>query len=165
MKSRILYLVIALMTAVAPSVMAQRGQEGNQHRRHSEIGPVAELLRHRTELKLSEEQTRQLQEIDRRMDEQNRPYVEQLLQIRRSLHVRPGVRKEEMTDAEREEFRESMGRAAPLWEQIRKNNHAAMRQVGEVLNSEQKAHLRELLRTSKERNGSPGPERSQRRRG
>ena len=165
MKLRILYLVIALMAAVAPSVAAQRGQEGNQNRRHAETGPVAELLRQRTALKLSDEQTRQLQEIDRRMDEQNKPYVAQLLQIRRGLHMRPGVRKEEMTDAEREEFKQSMEKAGPLWEQIRNNNHAAMRKVGEVLNSEQKAQLRDLLRTSRERNGSPGPERSQRGRG
>jgi len=163
MNSRIFYLLIALMAAVAPSVAAQRGQEGNQHRRNpAEPGPVAELLRHRAELSLSDEQTRQLQEIDRRMDERNRPYVAQLLEIRRDMHVRPGVDKDEMTSAEREEFQQSMAKARPIWEQIRKNNHAAMRQVGEVLNSEQKAHLRELLRTSKERNGSPGPERSQR---
>ena len=163
MNSRIFYLLIALMAAVAPSVAAQRGQEGNQHRRNpAEPGPVAELLRHRAELSLSDEQTRQLQEIDRRMDERNRPYVAQLLEIRRDMHVRPGVDKDEMTSAEREEFQQSMAKARPIWEQIRKNNHAAMRQVGDVLNSEQKAHLRELLRKPRERNGSPGPERSQR---
>lgn len=160
MRLRILLFSLVLMGVATSTVAAQTGRERDQHRRRgSDAGPVPELLRHRTELRLSDDQVRRLQEIDAKMEEQNRPYVAQLLQIRRDMQVRPGVRPEKMTEAERAEFQRHLEEARPLWNQIRKNNHAAMREVGGVLDEEQKALLRKLLRKPREQNGSPGPER------
>ena len=142
------------------------GQENSQRRRRgAEAGAVPKLLRHRADLGLTDDQVRQLQEIDRTMQDRNRPYVEQLLRIRHEMQVRPGVEPRDMTESERKEFQSHVEQARPLWEQISKNNHAAMREVGDVLNAEQKAQLREMLRKPREKNGSPGPERSQSGRG
>lgn len=173
---RIVFLWLALLGVAVSTSAAQRGQgrpgepdgrarqEQRDHRRGGpDDGPVPKLLRHRAELGLTDEQTRRLQEIDRKMEEQNRPYVEKLIQIRREMRGRPGVRPENMTEAERAAFQSQMEAARPLWDQIRKNNHAAMHEVGEVLSAEQKAQLRELLEKQekqREQNGSPGPDRS-----
>jgi hypothetical protein len=168
-------LLVAASTAVAQGGPSRtddshrRGAPEEEYRRGGpRDGPVAKLLRHHTDLGLTDDQVRQLREIDRKMDEQNRPFVAQLLRIRKDMNVRPGVRPEDMTDAEREEFQSHMAAARPLWEQIRKNNRAAMHEVGNVLDAKQKAALRELLekqQNPRERNGSPGPERSHSRRG
>lgn len=175
MTLRTLFLSLALLVVAASAAVAQGGPDGRGDRRGHDgpgqefrrggprDGPVAKLLRHQADLGLSDDQVRQLQEIDRKMDEQNRPYVAQLLRIRKDMNVRPGVRPEDMTDAERAEFQSHMQEARPLWEQIRKNNRAAMHQVGNVLDTRQKAALREMLeqqRNQRERNGNPGPERS-----
>jgi hypothetical protein len=176
MKLRTLFFSFVLLLVAASTAVAQggpgrsddghrRGGPGQESRRGGpNDGPVAKLLRHHTDLGLSDDQVRQLREIDRRMDEQNRPFVAQLLRIRKDMNVRPGVRPEDMTDAEREEFQSHMAEARPLWEQIRKNNRAAMHEVGNVLDAKQKAALRELLEKQRknpgERNGSPDPERS-----
>lgn len=180
MTLRTFFFSLALLLVAASTAVAQgepgrtddshhRGGPGQEsHRGGPKDGPVAKLLRHHTELGLTDDQVRQLREIDRKMDEQNRPYVAQLLRIRKDMDVRPGVRPEDMTDAEREEFQSHMQEARPLWEQIRKNNRAAMHEVGNVLDAQQKAALRELLqkqRNPRERNGSSGPERSHSRRG
>jgi hypothetical protein len=168
MKLRILILLLLLTGGAFGAAPAQdrprpegsdRGQQqGTQHRRN-EAGAVPKLLRHRADLALTDDQVEKLQEIDRKLDDQNRPYVRQLIKIRHDMKVRSGVKPEDMTSAEREELRSHLEQARPLWEQISKNNHAAMREVGEVLNDQQKAQLRDLLRKPRERNGSPGPER------
>lgn len=168
MKLRILILLLALTGGALTAASAQGGrpdgpdrgsQQGSQHRRSSEAGAVPKLLRHRADLALTDDQVEKLREIDRRLEEQNRPYVQQLIRIRHDMKLRSGVKPEEMTDEEREELRSHLAQARPLWEQISKNNHAAMREVGEVLNDQQKSQLRDLLRKPRERNGSPGPER------
>jgi hypothetical protein len=180
MTLRTLFLSLALLLATGSAAVAQggpgrpddghrRGGPGQESRRGGpNDGPVAKLLRHQADLGLTDDQVRQLREIDRKMDEQNRPYVAQLLRIRKDMNVRPGVRPEDMTDAERQEFQSHMEAARPLWEQIRKNNRAAMHEVGDVLDGKQKAALRELLerqRNPRERNGSPDPGRSHNERG
>jgi hypothetical protein len=168
MKLRILILLLALTGGALTAASAQGGgpdgpgrgaQQGSQHRRSSEAGAVPKLLRHRADLALTDDQVEKLREIDRRLEEQNRPYVQQLIRIRHDMKLRSGVKPEDMTDEERQELRSHLAQARPLWEQISKNNHAAMREVGEVLNDQQKSQLRDLLRKPRERNGSPGPER------
>lgn len=169
MTLKILILLLALTGGAFTAASAQNGsrpgesergqQQGTQHRRNNEAGAVPKLLRHRADLGLTDDQVEKLRAIDRRLDEQNRPYVQQLIKIRHDMKVRSGVKPEDMTDEEREELRSHLAQARPLWEQISKNNHAAMREVGDVLNDEQKSQLRDLLRKPRERNGSPGPER------
>lgn len=159
MKFKIFTLWLALVAMAMPAASAQSGHsrpDGSSHSsRGADAGPIPELLRHRAELGLNAEQAKALREIDRKMEVQNRPFVEKLLRIRRGMHVRPGVKPSEMTAEERKEFEGRMAEARPLWEKIRENNHAAMREVGDVLNSEQKTQLKELLRKSREKNGSP----------
>jgi hypothetical protein len=112
---------------------------------------VEKLIRHRADLQLSTEQVARLQEIDARMRERNRPYVQKLLELRHGSHFDPHVRREEMTPQQRAEFDRRVAEVRPLLERIRENNRAAMKEVGSVLTPEQKTRLRDLLRNSKDR--------------
>ena len=67
-------------------------------------GPVEKLIAHRAELQLTDEQVSRLEEIDARMRERNRPYVQRLIQLRHDSHFDPHVRREEMTPEQRAEF-------------------------------------------------------------
>jgi len=142
------YICLALVLAAAPArLMAQEGRsQGAPKWGHHGKGPVEMLLRERAELNLTDAQVVRLKEIDARMVERNRPYVQQLTAMRRALPAELRGSPREMTEEQRAAFREKMKAAKPLFERIHENNHAAMREVGEVLNAEQKARVREMLR-------------------
>jgi hypothetical protein len=144
----ILVWLAALLVALAPdSLPAQQARGMLQH------SPVDRLIEQREAFALSAEQVARLQVIDRRMEEVNRPLVQRLLELRGGDPVRP----EEMTPEQREAFRARVEQARPLMQQIRRNNHEAMREVGTVLNDEQKAKVREHLRQRREqRRGAEG---------
>jgi|SRR5690606_317169 len=149
MKIRGLLLILAL--ASAPAEVAAQGHREPGAAEHSRSGPVEMLLRDRTRLELSAAQVERLEAIERRMEERNRPLVTRLVQMRRDIHSEFHGRDRELEPAEREEYQRRVERAKPLLREIRENNRAAMREVGEVLTSEQKERLREMLRTLHER--------------
>jgi hypothetical protein len=106
-------------------------------------GPVALLLRNRAELRLTAEQVARLQEIDTLVERKNRPFVTQLVEMRRQL---PRVsRGREPTPEQREAFEAQMRAAQPLMKSIDENWKAAMRQVGQILTEEQKAKIHDLV--------------------
>lgn len=147
------WLALALMAAPAPLAAQQTSQDtasaapSHWSRGH---GPVEKLLRHRADLNLSEAQVARLEEINRRMEERNRPLVRQLVEMRRQWGPEFRRSRHDMTPEQRAELSRRMEEARPLVEQIHENNRSAMREVGEVLNPEQKASVREMLRRSKE---------------
>ena len=154
------YLWVGLALVLAP--LALEGQQtapgpkpmGPDPRREifSDMdGPVQFLLRNRVVLSLTTDQVTRLQEIDREMEERNRPFVMQLLQIRRQIPRR--VRESQMTPAQLEAYRAQLRAAQPLLEQIRENNHVAMRGVGNVLTEPQKTRLREILSAERDDDG------------
>lgn len=124
MKIRGLLLILAL--ASAPAEVAAQGHREPGAAEHSRSGPV-EMLLHAP--------------LDRL----------QALHLRRDIHSEFHGRDRELEPAEREEYQRRVERAKPLLREIRENNRAAMREVGEVLTSEQKERLREMLRTLHER--------------
>jgi Spy/CpxP family protein refolding chaperone len=108
-----------------------------------DTGPVALLLRNRAELKLTAEQVTRLQEIDAQVEVKNRPFVTQLVEMRRTL-PRP-QRGREPTPEQREAFVAQMRAAEPLMKSIDENWKSAMRQVGQILTEEQKAKIHALV--------------------
>lgn len=148
-----LWLALALMLAPAP-LAAQQSQDTARAAPHHWArghGAVEKLLRHRAELNLSAAQVARLEEINERMEEHNRPLVRQLVEMRR--HWGPEFRRSrrEMTPEQRAELSRRMEAARPLMEKIHENNRAAMREVGELLNTEQKAAVRKMLHKGKHR--------------
>jgi Spy/CpxP family protein refolding chaperone len=108
-----------------------------------DTGPVALLLRNRAELRLTAEQVTRLQEIDVQVELKNRPFVTQLVEMRRQL---PRLeRGRDPTREEREAFGAQMRAAEPLMKSIDENWKAAMRQVGQILTEEQKAKIHDLV--------------------
>ncbi len=120
--------------------------------RSSEPGPVGTLLDLRETLALSSQQISRLEQIDAEMDEQNRPLVRQLAEIRRQIRAL-GPRSER-TDEQRARFEAFVDEARPLMRQIEENNRAAMKRVGRVLTKAQKAQVKELIRDRGDRRGN-----------
>ena len=160
-KIRGLLLVLAVLGAPV-TLDAQRPARGEPERsepgRH---GPVEMLLRDRERLGLDAQQVVRLEEIARRMEERNRPLVARLLEMRRQIRAEFPVPSEEMSPPQREEFRRRLKDAHPLLREIRQNNDAAMREVGEVLTPPQKEQVREILREHRKKRGH-GDERKRR---
>ena len=154
---RYLWVVLALALAPLPLAGQQSSQApGAERNTRREIfddmdGPVEFLLRNRVVLSLNTDQVTRLQEIDRQMTERNRPYVMQLLQIRRQIPRR--ARESEMTPQQVEAYRAQLRAAQPLLERIRENNHVAMMDVGKVLTEPQKTRLREILSAERKDDG------------
>ena len=155
-------LLVALCLLAAPlPLLGQQGSQPGDGRGHDRgmvfndsDGPVRLLLRNRVVLSITSEQVARLEEIDRQLEERIRPFVAQLVQIRRQMPRGGRVREESMTPEQREAFHAQMRAAQPLFERIRENNHIAMKEVGKVLTEPQKLKLRELLIA--ERNGDGG---------
>src|SRR5690606_25044296 len=111
-----------------------------------------------------------LGEIERRMEERNAPLVARLVEMRRRMRADFPRDRDEMDRAQREEFRRRAQEARPLLREIRENNRAAMREVGEILTADQKEEVRRMLRERREehdrnRDGRRGDGDGRRRRG
>lgn len=157
---------VALEAQTAPAPQAQE-----QTARRMGPAPMERVLRLRAELGLTDAQVAQIQAIGQRLQEQNRPLVEQL----RAAGVFPGAqltpeqrermreRMQNLTPEQREQMRQRMeqrraegarpgpmGRQIPeelrpVVEQLRQNNRAAAEQVRSVLTPEQRTRLQELM--------------------
>ena len=108
-----------------------------------DTGPVALLLRNRAELRLTADQVARLQELDMQVELKNRPFVTQLVEMRRQL---PRLQRgREPTQEQRTVFEAQMRAAEPLMKSIDENWKAAMRQVGQILTEEQKSKIPVLV--------------------
>jgi hypothetical protein len=153
------FLLVCLFALASPAVLgAQRDTPrppAHAPAARAALGPIQALLEHRAELRLSDAQVARLEEIDVQMRERNRPLVDELSRMRQAMREQ-GPPRAELTAAQLEERRRQHAEAArPLMKRIRQHNHEAMRQVGEVLNEEQKQRVREIL--DRERVRRPGP--------
>lgn len=157
-------ILLALMTTLAlpMTVEAQRQPPHEGREAVSRRGPVELLLRNRDQLALSASQISRLEEIGQRMDLQNQPLIARLVEIRRGATGEP--RPQHGTPEHQEANRRRMEEAKPLMDQIRKNNHAAMEEVGEVLTSEQKAQVKQIIDERRRRGDGRGHGDQQRRR-
>jgi Spy/CpxP family protein refolding chaperone len=154
---RRLHLVLAALLLAPLPLAAQRAAPQNPPPARAEAherGPIQSLLQHREALRLSADQVARLAQIDAQMHERNRPLVEQMVRMRRE--IRGDAPTNSLTPEQRAEMRQRLEVARPLMEQIRQNNHEAMRQVGDVLNEEQKRQVRTMLESRRERHDGGG---------
>lgn len=152
-------LLFSLVLAPMPASGQASGTTRDEDR--PERGPIAILLEQREALALTAEQVTELDAIRQRMEEQNRPVVEQLVQIREKWRRERPANWRELTPKEREAARkrfqgEARAEARPLMATIRGNNREAMRAVRAVLTEEQQRKVRELVRARQGR-GSRRP--------
>lgn len=163
MKIRSFALLAALLATAAPAVAQQQGQPAprgehrGEHHGPGEHGrrmkgegrrfgnPLEHLLQRREQLNLTAEQVARLEAVQRRVQEQNRPLMEQLRQLRGPAGARPerGARGAELTPEQREALRRTREQARPIMERLRENNQAARREVEQVLTDAQKQQLRQ----------------------
>jgi Spy/CpxP family protein refolding chaperone len=133
-------LIALIFLAAAGDVLAAQGHDSygpNQ-------GPVAHLLRLQDELALTPAQVGRLQQIDARMDQQNQPLVAQLSQVR--SRIRAMGPREQLSAERREQLELQVEEFRRILRQIERNNHAAMKQVGNVLTPPQQERLGTILK-------------------
>jgi hypothetical protein len=162
MYKAIRYLWVALALAIAPLPLAgqQPGTRGDSLPPRRMVfenmdGPVQFLLRNRVVLSLGTDQVTRLQDIDRRLTERVRPYVAQMVEIRRALPRRS--RETRLTDAQRQAYDAKLREGQAVLAKIQEQNHVAMMEVREVLSEPQRARLLEILRKEREEDGGRDP--------
>ena len=122
----------ALVLLVMPAaVLAQggRGERGGRGFGPGRFGnPVELVLQHKTELNLTADQVTKLEDVARKLEEQNKPIIAELEKERGN--GKPG----ELTDKQREEMRDAM-------EKLRDNREDAQKQVASILTDQQEQQL------------------------
>lgn len=163
LKSLRALLLVALLAAPAAAA-AQDGAAPPAWSRadeRREAAPLAALLRHREELRLSREQVARLEAVGRALEERNRPLRQQLRRQReafveqRRAQVRrlsPEQRRDTLRRLREERARgEGLpGEMKPVVERMRANTRLAMQEVQRVLTPEQKRRARALVRERRE---------------
>jgi hypothetical protein len=139
--NRTLMLLLVLLSGASSYLDGQSRSSGSSGR---DPGPVATLIGLRQELSLTDAQIAQLEIIDARMEQQNRPFVTRMSELRRRL--RSLGDRDTMTPQERELRDRYMEEARPLMRSIEQNNRTAMEQVGEVLTEPQKVEIRRRIK-------------------
>lgn len=131
---------------------------------HAPHSGVDLLLRYRAELQLSDEQIARLQAVAQRLEERNRPLLEQLRAAGIPLRRERRDEVHRMTPEQRQALHEKLREHRPTLERLRENMEAAMREARAVLTPEQQERFRALLREQYRGRGD-GPQRSHERRG
>lgn len=174
MKSLLQYtLAVALaLAAAAPAAAQQPGAAPGREQAPPALREQAErrafeaLLRHRAELELSEQQVRQIEAIGRRLQEQNAPLRQRLVEEARRWREERRAQLERLTpEQRREELRRMRGRRGqapvpeamqPLVRQMRLNINEAMHQARGVLTAEQRLRAEQVLRRQLRDSRRPG---------
>lgn len=136
------WLGIVLLVALPADAEAQRGH-GEPHRGLN--GAVEKLIEHRQELGMTDAQLARVQEIKDTADARKQPLWQQIMAIRRELKERREA-EPNMAEAEKQALlRRSGEQIENLLNQVRAIDHAAMREVGDVLTDAQKEKIREMV--------------------
>lgn len=120
--------------------------------------PVAVVLEHREQLELTADQVRALEALATRLDEENGPRRARLEEAFGDADPRT------MTAEERRAHRDRMQELAPVHQEMRTANRAAMAEVRELLTDVQEAALPTLMRRGPDGRRGPGMPGMQRRR-
>lgn len=125
-------------------------------RQDADRRPFDALLRHRVELQLTDDQVRRIEAIGQRLQAQNAPLRQRLVEQTREWRQERRTQVERMTpEQRREELRrlrqEGRGRTVPpdmqpLVQQMRVNINEAMHQAQSVLTAEQRVRAQQVLR-------------------
>ena len=135
-------LVLLLLPSV---VLAQGGRRGGR------MGPggaqrniIEVIINQKAQLELTDAQIASLQPIAKRLDEQNKPILEELQKLRGS-----GTNPRDMSEEQRAQMR-------PLMEKMREHREAALKEAQPVLTDAQKEKLRQLLEERRPGRGARG---------
>jgi hypothetical protein len=136
---------MAALAVMAAPLAAQGGRgpaEGRMMRGPAAMmrNPVEVVLEHRADLELTAEQVRTLEALRDRVEEENAPRVERLREAFGDTDPR------ELSAEERDALRARMRELAPVRDEVRATNRAAMDQVHELLTDEQRGELRQFMR-------------------
>ncbi|HET9982820.1 MAG TPA: Spy/CpxP family protein refolding chaperone [Longimicrobiales bacterium] len=124
-------LVLGLMAL--PAAVSAQGPGGPGGRGMMMRGnPVAMILEHKADLSLTDQQVTKLQDIQKKLEEKNKPLREQMQKETNGASFR------DLTDEQREKLR-------PVFEDLRENSRKAMDEVREVLTPEQQKKMRDLM--------------------
>ncbi|NIP80405.1 MAG: hypothetical protein GWM90_14750 [Gemmatimonadetes bacterium] len=102
--------------------------------------PVQVVLDHRAQLELTAEQVATLESLRDRVQAENAPRWHQLQEAWGDVDPRA------LSVEERQELRQRMQELAPVRDQIRTTNRAAMDQVHELMTAEQESQLHGIMR-------------------
>lgn len=132
-------LILAISVGIAPAPAAA------QARRHdARSGDPLELLLSIGEaLELTGTQATRIREIQRDLEERNRPLVERLVEIRRQIQEQQAASR--VPGGGSRPSPTHLEIARPPMRQIHINNRRAMEEVGALLTADQKARAAELL--------------------
>jgi hypothetical protein len=162
MSKMVRYLLIMLLAAVALPGAAQSGGHPGDHLSAGERNAFQMLLDRRTELSLSQEQARRLQEIGRRLETVNGPLRERLRAERQRFLAERRAQLERMSEEERRLERERMRQHGPpplppgmqaITREMRQNIRVAMQEAHGVLTPPQRQRVRRMLHEARERRG------------
>lgn len=158
--------VMALLGAGTIPALAKDGKDEDKRPRSI----IDRLIKHRTELGLSDDQVRRLLTIQTDYQTKNRPFADEIRKARESdpptaAAPRPDVRN--MTPEQRKELREARGTQRQEWlarhpevkpalEQIKTNRKAMRDEVKSVLTPEQQQKLKDRMEERKSRRGGRG---------
>lgn len=139
-------MLAMLVSAAAPTALSAQGRMPGAGVMQREAGPVDALLKYRTELGLTTDQTARLTAIGQRLEAQNRPLLEQLRAAGFGEMPERNRRVRDLTPAQRDQLRERMQAARPTFQQLRENNKGAREQVRAVLTPQQQDRIRSLMK-------------------
>jgi hypothetical protein len=135
-------LIFTLALPVQATAQHQRGPSRGLS------GAVEKLYEHREQLAMSAEQLARVQQIKDGADARKQPLWQQIMAVRRDLKTRqksepemPAAEKAALVERSGEEIERLLG-------QVRSIDHAAMREVGDVLTEQQKEMIMEIVRQS-----------------
>lgn len=147
MRIRYNVLILALIGLTA-SLYAQRTAPPS---------PAAMLLRHRTELRLSNAQIKQLEALDQRYLREARPTEEHLIETRASER-RIRAKEGELTPQERQQLSADRAAMRKDLEQIRSLRQANREEAWKILTPEQRTRAEQMMKEhAKERRGTKKP--------
>jgi hypothetical protein len=129
----------------AESERATEARDGQQRQaQHTGLGM---LLRHRTELGLTDVQISRLEAIAKELEGRNRPLLRQLREAGIPVHGNGHVpdKGQKLTKAEEVELRKRLEAHRPVLHQLRANTRAAMMEAHGVLTSKQRDRLRAIM--------------------
>ncbi|MBV9772470.1 MAG: hypothetical protein JO040_00880 [Gemmatimonadetes bacterium] len=121
----------------------QRGEYGQRGQQGARRGPVAALIEHRSDLNLSNDQVRRLQEIDRDLQQRTQP-LRQRLQQSRGGFQRGQNRQNGQQPSSAD--RQRMEQARPVMDQLRRLNQDARERAFAVLTPQQRQVAQSFVR-------------------
>jgi Spy/CpxP family protein refolding chaperone len=109
--------------------------------------PVSMVLDQKDQLKLSDDQVKQITAIQQDLQKKNAP-IQEKMQAARQKYGNPP------SDADRAKMREEMG---PMFQEMRSNNDAAMASVMKLLNADQQKTVQDMMSRRPGGRGPGGP--------